>query len=151
MAKDEIIRSTTARSDATVSVSGESKTLPPIEEGKPIDEQMSIYSCDSIVDLVPTRKEVLWRKYRNVENLWERLQSEAENGQNTMVFEHTNAGVIKELEELLTDYMGYQCIIDNTGKTKLTITWKHKLDEVHLPKSAKETTRRSGRPQPARR
>lgn len=110
------------------------KPLPPMEETGTVDEQLKIYSSEAIAELVPTRKEVLWRKYRqSEEELWAKLRVSAETGLSMLTYERTKPEIIEELSELLVDYMGYECHVDKT-KDRMSISWKNKLEDDRLSK-----------------
>ena len=87
------------------------KPLPALADESPIDEQLKIFSSEEIAALVPTRKEVLWRKFcKSEEELWSKLQTAAEAGASMFSYERASKPeLIEELHELLTEYMGYEC------------------------------------------
>ena len=112
------------------------KPLPPMPDNGPIDEQLKIYDSESIAKLVPTRKEVLWRKYHKAEEeLWSKIRDAAESGASMISHERlSKPEIIDELTELLTEYMGYECSVDLKTKDRVTISWKSKLTDDRLSK-----------------
>lgn len=117
------------------------KPLPVLSDESTIDEQLKIFSSEQIAMMVPTRKEVLWRKFcKSEEELWYKLQAAAESG--ASMFSYERAGkpeLVEELHELLTEYMGYECLIEQKVKDRINISWQEKLTDDKLSKKERST------------